>query len=545
MLAGIALLASFFRQPSDSDSQYLLGLSRARLAFGALFLLLVLLNAVGALLAGKQILPNQERFEKRMDNLLSKNSGVVMAVLHFMTLIAAATLLFIFSPIAETLTSLEPLRLRMAGFISWLVMLGFVLSFLFRLSYTDLNKSASLEILDRVFLALVIFLVIFFSYQYLFHWVGGEYQTRFTYFNLLAEQFVQGKLYLENPAQTYDLVFFDGKWYVPMPPAPAILMMPLAYLIGGSAISSHVFSIAFSALNSVLLFLILEQTRRLGWINLSHNYMVWLVALFAFGTPHLWVGLSGQAWFLSQIVAVSLIAFAAFATLKSWSPWVVGVSIGLAVATRPNSIISWLFVFAIAAQMMKDNPSAIKQMMAWAIKSAAPILLAIIGLLMYNYARFGTFADFGYTTLNGDPEIIANAQTHGLFSPHFILSNLRVMLFNFPLIRPDARWPIQPSGNGMSIFLVTPVFFYLFRRYERQWWILGAWATVFCGLGLLLMYHNTGSRQFGYRYILDVIAPLILLLAAALRDRIPWHFFALLSLSILINLYGAYWFFNT
>lgn len=545
MLAGLALLTAFLGQSSEADNRFFLGLSLPRLIVGMVFLFLVLVNAAAALLVGWQILPHQDVFEGRMSNLGSENSNVVMAALYFVTLITAITLLSACSPMAESLRVLEPIRLRMAGFITWLVMFSAVLSFLFRFSYAASNKNAVLDMLDRIFLIITIFLAVFFSYQHLFQWAGGGYQTRFTYFNLLAQQFIQGQLYLENPPQTYDLVFFDGKWYVPMPPVPAILMMPLAYLIGGNKINSHDFSIAVSALNSVLLFLILEQMRLFGWIKLSRKHLLWLVALFAFSTPHLWVGLSGQSWFLSQIIAVSLIAFATFAALKSWSPWMVGAAIGLAVGTRPNSIISWLFVFAITAQLVEERNQGIKQMIIWAFKSGLPIILAIAGLLAYNDARFGTFTDFGYTTLNGDPEIIANAQAHGLFSPHFIPSNLRVMLFELPLIRPNARWPIQPSGNGMSIFLVTPVLFYLFRRYERRWWILGAWATVFCGLALLLLYHNTGSRQFGYRYILDIIVPLISLLAVAFRDRMPWHFFVLLFIGIIINLYGAYWFFNT
>lgn len=511
----------------------------------AIFLLLVLSNAVAALLTSKQILPHQEDFEKRASNLVARHSGIVIASLYFAALVTVTILLSIFSPHVESLKFLEPIRLRLTDFIVWLAILNTVLIILLRFIYAALHSKATLETLDRIFVAAVIFLGVFFAYQHVLQWVGGAYPARFAYFNLLAEQFIQGKLYLENPVHTYDLVLFNGKWYVPMPPVPAIVMMPLAYFIGGDKISSHNFSITVSALNSVLLFLILEQMRLIGWIKLSRTYFVWLVVLFAFGNPHLWVGISGQSWFISQVIAVFFIAFSTFAALKSWSPWIVGAAIGLAVGTRPNSIISWLFVFGIVVQVMKENNQGIKQMVAWAFKSGIPIILAIAGLLAYNYARFGTLADFGYTTLNGDPEIIANAQTYGLFSPHFILSNLRVMLFNFPLIRPGASWPIQPSGNGMSIFLVTPVLIYLFRRYERQWWSLGAWATVFCGLAFLLLYHNTGSRQFGYRYILDVIVPLISLMAVALRDRIPWHFFVLLSISIIINLYGAYWFFNT
>jgi hypothetical protein len=56
--------------------------------------------------------------------------------------------------------------------------------------------------------------------------------------------------------------------------------------------------------------------------------------------------------------------------------------------------------------------------------------------------------------------------------------------------------------------------------------------------------HNTGAHQFGYRYILDAIIPLLALLAAALGQKIRWHFVLLLLISIAFNIYGAYWFIN-
>jgi len=96
----------------------------------------------------------------------------------------------------------------------------------------------------------------------------------------------------------------------------------------------------------------------------------------------------------------------------------------------------------------------------------------------------------------------------------------------------------------MSIFLTTPTFIYLFHRYARQWWIAGAWLSVFLNFVLLVLYHNTGANQFGYRYILDAIVPLVVLLASALGQKVPWHFILLLILSIGINLYGTYWFIN-
>jgi len=197
-------------------------------------------------------------------------------------------------------------------------------------------------------------------------------------------------------------------------------------------------------------------------------------------------------------------------------------------------------------QILKEEHGSIcwKQIMDWSIKTMIPIGIAIAVLLIYNYARFAKFLDFGYTTIHGDAVIVANAQTYGIFSPHYIIRNLKAMLFYVPAIQLGTRWPILPSATGMSIFLVTPPLIYLFHHYERRWWILGAWASVFFNFILLVLYHNTGAHQFGYRYILDVIIPLTALLAVAMDQKIPWHFILLLLFSIAFNIYGAYWFIN-
>ena len=183
-------------------------------------------------------------------------------------------------------------------------------------------------------------------------------------------------------------------------------------------------------------------------------------------------------------------------------------------------------------------------MFAWSFKTTIPIGIAILGLLLYNYARFENFLDFGYVTINGDPVIVHNAQTHGLFSTYYIPYNLRVMFLYLPKIQWGSRWPILPSGAGMSIFLATPALIYLFHRYESRWWIFGAWTAVLFNFLLLILYHNTGRDQFGYRYILDALLPLVTLLAAALGKKLPWHFIIFLILSVIINLYGTNWFMN-
>jgi len=215
-------------------------------------------------------------------------------------------------------------------------------------------------------------------------------------------------------------------------------------------------------------------------------------------------------------------------------------------AARPNSVMFWPFPLALAFQVRQEagEKPDWKGAATWLLKIAAPMALAILGLLLYNQARFGNFLDFGYTLLEGDPTIVANAKTSGLFSWRFIPNNLRVMFLEIPSLQPGGSWPILPSGAGMSLFLSTPPLVYLFHRYEKRGWISGAWATTLLMFALLALYHNTGADQFGYRYLLDMLVPLIALLAYTLGEKVPWHFSALTLASIAINIYGAAWFMN-
>ena len=46
------------------------------------------------------------------------------------------------------------------------------------------------------------------------------------YFDHLADAFLHGHVYLLDPPTTKDLTHFNGKWYVPFLPLPALLILP-------------------------------------------------------------------------------------------------------------------------------------------------------------------------------------------------------------------------------------------------------------------------------------------------------------------------------
>ena len=544
-LAGTIVLVSFLQSPSDAGRQFLFGLSRVRLAIGSLFALLLALNMAAILWISVKSSPLRLAIEKKIAIWVGDHVSILFLALHSVLFITVSLSLLMVPPVIKAFSFLEPARARLVGPILWLCVSSALLIVLFRLTHCEaIRANKTIGLVNRILLLASIFASVFFLYEHILIWTGAAGQTRYSYWNLLANAFVEGDLNLENPPYTHDLTLYQGRWYVPMPPFPAILMMPLAYFLGGENIDTSDFSIFFSAVNAVLLAVILEELVNRGWVRLSRFGIILLVILLMFGTPHLWVGIRGRAWFVSQVITVTLLALSVLAALRSWSPWLVGLSLGAAIATRPTGIMTWLFVSAIAMQIKKEESGEIgwKQVLDWSAKTIIPISLSILGLLAYNYARFENPFDFGYTTLNGDPGIVANVQRYGMFSTHYVAGNIKAMLLSLPNIRWGAEWPIEPSTTGTSIFLITPPLIYLVRRYDSKWWIAGAWASVFLTFISLVLYHNTGAHQFGYRYILDAIVPLMAMMAVAQNGRIRWHFVLLVLISIPINLYGTYWF---
>lgn len=555
-IMGIVRFVIYLIPRSKPDNQLIFGLSAARVFLGAIFLGLLLINIGALLFMIINMGPRQKEIEKKFTTFFSNHHTIIMMVLYAALILIGAFFLLMMPPVIRPLRFLISYYTRLSGFLSWILVADLLLVVLLRITSAETwRNDRRMARLDTIFICIGLVIATFFLYYRVAVLIGWINKTTYSFWDLLAGQLLQGKLYLENPPYTHDLTFYNGRWYVPMPPLPGILLIPIAYWIGAENISTSYLSMIFSAINGVMLFLILKQLVERQWIQLSGYGMFWLVAVFLFGTPHLWVGISGRGWYVSQILTVLFLAMAVYAALRSWSAWLIATCIAIAMLARPNSLMTLPFVFAISMQLLKENQGNVswKQAFQWVAKSIPPVTVAVVMLLAYNYLRFENIWDFGYTTVNAGPDIVGNVQKYGLFSTHFIPDNLYVMLLKMPRIHwgvpwpavpKGALWPIDPTTTGMSIFITTPPLLYLLRRYPKQWWILGAWAAVLCNIVLLSGYSNTGAHQFGYRYILDFLVPLVTLLAVGIGKRIPWHFAVLVLVSIVINIYGAYWFMN-
>jgi hypothetical protein len=307
-----------------------------------------------------------------------------------------------------------------------------------------------------------------------------------------------------------------------------------------------VVSIGISAITVVLIYLALEQASRRGLIPTGLQSNLVLTILFAFGTSFWWLSILGRMWFISQILTLTFSTLALLCVLYNRSPWWVGASLGLAVLSRPNAFTVWPLLAGVALYLRYQFHGKTDWWWAlrWAVQSAVPVCLAAVGLLFYNHLRFDNFFDFGYVTINGADWIVKAVQTYGIFHVHFVPENLFTMLFKLPVLemRGSCLY-FSPTREGISVFALTPALLFMFRRFRKNWWTVGAWLSVLLSVGLLLLYHNNGAWQVGYRYLMDFILPVLLLVAVGIGRKPSRLFYAMTAVSILVTLAGILWWF--
>ena len=385
-------------------------------------------------------------------------------------------------------------------------------------------------------------------YRHTTLWARTDYTPAKSYWHLAADSFLQGRLYLENPDTTHDLTFYHGQWYVPNPPLPAFVIMPFVAVMGVENINMVRFSILIGAINAMLLFQVLTKSSSLNVIPTNRTGILLLIAVAIFGTSHWWLAIKGQMWYISQLLTLTFTTLAALLILYKASPWWVGLSLGLAVLSRPNAFTLWPFLVGLKLYLDSLAGKSIrswKPFLTWSIQSALPVCLAIAGLLYFNFIRFDNWFDFGYVTINSAEWLMDAVKTYGIFNVHFLPANFYAMFLKFPHIElARGCFYFSVTREGISILATTPAIIYIFRRFKLNWWTAGAWTSIILSIGLLLFYHNTGSWQMGYRYLLDFLLPVLFLMGLGIGKRPSWIFIGLVLLSIIINVAGIYWWFT-
>ena len=353
----------------------------------------------------------------------------------------------------------------------------------------------------------------------------------------------------------------DVRYFNSFPVFPAVVMYPFVAMAGAAVnFRDALFVGLLAGVGPSLLFLALEALRRDGRSTRSERENAALSLLYAFGTVYFFSAVQGSVWFAAHVVAAALTGgylLACFASESLVMCLVAGVLVGCGFHTRTPFILCVpLFAFeaarrSLTAEVRADGTLVERlvdafgkldrpKLLARYALFSAPILAALALNLWINKQRFGDPYEFGHTLLN--VVWMDRVKRWGLFSIHYLSRNLTCALTLLPSINP-AHAPttigrVQISGNGMALWLTTPLFFWLLWPKTRGPLHLALVLTAVAVAAPDLLYQNSGWIQFGYRFSNDFSPYLFLLLAVGGRAMGPlWKIAA--AWAVAINTWGA------
>ncbi len=393
------------------------------------------------------------------------------------------------------------------------------------------------------------------------------------HFSHLAAAWLEGRLDLGGPPPgRNDWACFDRetasacppgfahggeryRWYVSFPPFPALVVLPAVALAGGpDGLPDRFFWALLAGLGPALLYRLLARLRREGTSGRSRRDDLALTALFAVGSVYFFVAVQGAVWFAAQVVATSLLVLYLDFASDARRPWAAGLMLGLLFLTRPTTaLLSAFFGYELMRTHRRPEAPALPaegwlgRLVAWVrgvdwraavprgLRFSVPMLAAGTLAMLHNAARFEDPLEFGHTFLQ--IRWRERIETWGLFNYHYLAKNLAVFTSSLPWLSAEAPY-VKVSGHGLALWYTTPPLLMVF--FPRRWTarMIGLAAAVVPVLLLDLAYQNSGWLQFGYRFALDYLPALFVLLALG-RRRFGPVFGIAMVFAIAVNLFGA------
>lgn len=333
--------------------------------------------------------------------------------------------------------------------------------------------------------------------------------------------------------------------FVSFPPGPAVLMMPGVALFG-LRFNDVLFTLLFGAGSAASLFLLLDRCRREAKVQLRSSDVYWLTAFFAFGTCAAWCSVFGQVWFTAMVLGTFFSIWFIYFALDLRSPLLAGLMLGAAFSARTPYVfaaifMAWLMFFPDGKRRSIDR-NLLKDVLLFGL---APTIIGCL-LMWQNYVRFGSFSEFGHSYLSHGQNLLIS--TYGLFNVYFASLNLGAMLAALPQFLPHEPYVVI-SRHGLALWFSMPAMLWavwprpldtLVSPYaERARNLRFASYSAIAVVAIThIFYHNTGWEQFSYRFAMDYLVFIVLLIAACGRT-LGVGFRAAVVFSIVVNTFGA------
>jgi hypothetical protein len=404
-----------------------------------------------------------------------------------------------------------------------------------------------LELTQKIGLSLLLFVLAAAVYWF----VNGDRRAANDYFVPLADAFLHGRLGVSDaPPWLNELVPGpSGTWYVVYPPMPAVVLLPFVALVGPGLDQARI-SILLGALNVPLAWWVIQG------MGVSWRRGAVFALVFGLGTIVWYSAQVGSSWHFAHVVAIAATLLAIRLAQLDAPPWVIGLVFAAAVLSRLPTALGVVFFGAyLADRAIRERDGRggvfgalrgrgvvasldlpwsriVRLGASFALGLALPV--ALYGV--YNALRFGSPTEAGYALI---PGLLEEYQYQsGFFSVVNVPRILYAMFLTTPVQVDGFPW-VQPRVlGGLSIALTTPAFFWAIGARRRDWFTLGAWASVGLILVPTLLHADPGGAQFGFRYAQDVYPFLLLLMIHGMRGRVRFEAGLAIAFGLLVNVWG-------
>ena len=399
------------------------------------------------------------------------------------------------------------------------------------------NGSRSLSQLPHLAIVAGVFFIYWFS--------NPAPMEHFDYTYRIAEALLHGRLGVsETPPWLNELVPAGDYYYSVFPLGSVLSMVPFALLKSAHVIEvfpARFIAASLAAVSALFFFLLSAKQDISMWRRV-------LLALFPVLATWAWCNLAyAGAWQLALGFALMGQAGALYFTLVDRRPLLAGFFFAVAFGNRTEVLlVAPIFIYLWcradsnkARKSWRTRLVAHRREIVWFV--SIPIVLGL-ATLAYNYARFGSIADFGYMRI---PQVASEEYfKHGLFSVYSIPRNANAMLFEgWKLVKGSPY--LIPHGFGGSIFISCPLLLLLFRFRKglrdksliRVSWIAIAVLTL-----TLWLHANPGGWQFSYRYGMILLPWMFLILLHNGKKHASSLEVVLFLISVAINAYATYLF---
>lgn len=354
-------------------------------------------------------------------------------------------------------------------------------------------------------------------------------RTWYQHYLYQAQSFLKLQVDIPNLPDYYqDKIVSSGKILTPFPPMPAVILIPFNLL--SKEISQQQVSVLFGAINVVLVFFLIKK-----FTNEKTSALVSI--FFGFGTVAFWSAVVGTTWYFAHTVAITMMLLALI-SYKNDKYFLSGILFAMAALCRYPMIAGGVFFLL---ELIKEPKKLFKFLMGAFI--FIPVQLG------YNFLRFRDILETGYVKVyqayvssGGYAYTIRQLINPNLpYFGYMDIRNIPMHLYTFLIMPPgiSSRLIPFPSPYGMGIAFTTPLLLLaLFPNLKNS-----LQRNLFAGAATIafidFLHYMQGWVQFGYRFLLDFLPFLLIILAVKFKSN--WKLLLLLCLSIAINVWGVIW----